>query len=95
MRIPAARQLKGPFDGDVISTTHYPMLSWRGFCLCCIASTTFAASGGCRSPFTRYAAMSACSKAPAAQLPYLPERTASFWSVTAATLLQLILTKIV
>jgi glyoxylase-like metal-dependent hydrolase (beta-lactamase superfamily II) len=31
-------------------TTHRPMLSRRGFCLCCLASTTFAATGGWLSP---------------------------------------------
>jgi hypothetical protein len=33
-----------------MSTTHRPMLSRRGFCLCCIAATTFTATGGWLTP---------------------------------------------
>src|SRR5260370_18207001 len=38
-----------------MTTTHRPMLSRRGFCLCCTAATAFAATGGWLSPREAYA----------------------------------------
>ena len=38
-----------------MSANHQPMLSRRGFCLCCAAAASFAATGGWFSPATAYA----------------------------------------
>ena len=36
--------------GNVMESKHHTLLTRRGFCLCCVASTTFAATGGWLSP---------------------------------------------
>ena len=33
-----------------MASMQHHLMTRRGFCLCCIASTTFGASGGCLSP---------------------------------------------
>ena len=38
-----------------MTTLHQDNLSRRGFCLCCMAATTFAATGGWLSPSQAYA----------------------------------------
>jgi hypothetical protein len=39
----------------IMTRTHHPMLTRRGFCLCCVAATAFGASGGWLTPREAFA----------------------------------------
>src|SRR5918997_5779575 len=41
--------------GGIMRNAHRPMVSRRGFCLCCLASTTYAATGGWLTPKQAFA----------------------------------------